>query len=76
MKERVSGYREDRYFKHFNLVDDSDQGGKVLLQCPVCTQHWLVDIFDKVQNLYALKVDDPEESWDFIKADRGRVYQT
>ena len=62
LKERVSGYREDSYFSNFNEIGQTDKGWRVILQCPKCGQLWLVDVFDKVQSLYAFKIDKPEDS--------------
>ena len=62
MKERVHGYREDSYFRHFDEIGQADQGWRVILKCPHCSQLWLVDVFDKVQSLFALKIDRPSDS--------------
>ena len=57
---RVSGYREDNYFKSFPELKQVNDGWRVILKCPECGQHWLVDIFDRVQYLYAYKIDSAE----------------
>ncbi len=62
MKERVPGYREDGYFSRLEEIGRADQGWRVILQCPDCNQLWLVDFFDKVQSLFALKLDKPSDS--------------
>jgi hypothetical protein len=62
MKERVSGYREDHYFKRFNEIGRADNDWRVILQCPECNQLWLVDVFDKVQSLFAFKIDSPKDT--------------
>lgn len=43
-----------------NLVGTTDDGWRAIVQCPQCHQYWLVDEYDKLQSLFAFKIDDPE----------------
>jgi len=60
MELRVTGWCTDNYFKKMKEVGTSNNGWKKVLYCEQCGQNWLVDEYDKVQYLFAIKIDDPE----------------
>ena len=61
MKERVSGWSTDSYFKNMSVVGKRDDGWRSILQCASCGQNWLVDEYDRVQSLFAIKIDSPTD---------------
>jgi len=61
MEERVTGWCSDSYFSQLNQVSTIDGGWRKVLSCPVCSQAWLTDEYDKVQSLFALKIDSPQD---------------
>ncbi len=61
MRIRTPGYRSDSNFDKFPEIKKVDEGWRSILQCPNCDQYWLVDEFDKVQHLWAIKVDHPDK---------------
>jgi len=62
MDERVTGWRSDKYFSNMESVSKIDDGWRVVVSCSVCFQTWLVDEYDKVQYLFAIKIDDPTDT--------------
>jgi hypothetical protein len=62
MDVRVTGWKSDSYFSKMESVSTIDDGWRVIASCPICSQNWLVDEYDKVQNLYAIKIDDPNDA--------------
>ena len=60
-EEREIGWRTDSYFSSMEEISTINDGWRVIVVCPVCEQHWLVDEYDKVQSLYAFKIDNPDD---------------
>jgi len=60
LRVRQLGHREDKYFKGFAQLKTVDEGWRSILQCSSCDQLWLVDHYDKLQYLYAYKIDTVE----------------
>ncbi len=60
-KTKIVGWREDSYFKHFEEIDNACQNWQAVLKCPICSQLWLVDRYDKLQSLFAYKIEKPED---------------
>ncbi len=61
MEDRVTGWRSDSYFSQMGSIDEINDGWRKVLSCPECSQVWLVDEYDKVQSLFALKIDSPDD---------------
>jgi hypothetical protein len=61
MEVRVTGWHSDKYFSQMNLVSTTDDGWRAIVQCPKCHQYWLVDEYDKLQSLFAFKIDSPDD---------------
>jgi len=59
LKVRVTGWRSDKYFSKMNSVGSTDEGWREILKCNDCNQYWLVDEYDKLQSLFAFKIDNP-----------------
>ena len=58
---RITGWRTDPYFQSMNQVGSRNDGWRKFLECSCCGQCWLVDEWDKLPNLYAIKIDNPEK---------------
>ena len=61
MDIRVTGWRTDDYFKKMKSIGSKDDGWRTIVLCDFCRQYWLVDEYDKLQYLYAFKIDNPED---------------
>ena len=61
MGVREPGWRTNEYFSAMPKVGEADQGWRSILRCPACGQYWLVDEFDKLQSLFAIKIDNPNK---------------
>ena len=57
---RNSGYAEDNYFKNLHVLKEVTDGWRSIMKCSECNQLWLVDHFDKLQSLFAYKIDSME----------------
>ena len=62
MKIRETGWCEDHYFGKMKQIGEDDDGWRGILVCPECSQTWLVEIYDKLQYLFAIKIDDPSNA--------------
>lgn len=58
---RVIGWSSAKPFKNMAKVKTVDDGFRVIVKCNKCGQHWLVDEFDKVSSLFAIKIDSPNK---------------
>lgn len=69
MEARVTGWHTDSYFSEMNVVGTTDDGWRAIVQCKECNQYWLVDEYDKLQSLFAFKIDNPAaiEEIDFLE---------
>ena len=61
MDIRVTGWRNDSYFNSMPEMQSYGNGWQSILKCSTCSQYWLVDHFDKVQSLFAVKIDSPTD---------------
>ncbi|MCJ8300148.1 MAG: hypothetical protein MJK13_14600 [Pseudomonadales bacterium] len=61
MEVRVTGWRSDTYFSQMKNLGVINDGWSAVLSCPICSQTWRVDEYDKIQSLFALKIDSPND---------------
>ena len=64
MRIRVTGWRTDSYFENMDQVAEDSGGWRKILRCPKCSQKWLVDEYDKVQDLFGIKIYNPNDTSD------------
>jgi hypothetical protein len=61
MNPRVIGWSSSKPFKNMVKVKVVDDGFRVIVECKNCGQYWLVDEFDKVSSLFAIKIGNPNK---------------